>query len=534
MVSPEVYTDGGNEALYARITELEKNCQDLEQKIQVLEQNDVFCQRILATSPQIIYVYDLELQGNVFSNRQMQDALGYSSQQVIEMGAHFLDLLLHPEDLVRLPDILARWETASDTDILTLEYRMKHADGNWRWFLATDSVFQRNQKGVATQVIGSALDITERKLMEAERERLRSAIEQTEDMIVITEPEGTIQYVNSAFEQISGYRREDVIGKNTRLLKSDRVDPELYKTLWQTLRSGEPWEGQFVNKRKDGTFYTEKASISPVRNAQGEVTNFVAVKQDITQIQVLEQQVLQASKMESIGRLAGGVAHDFNNMLTVILGHVELILEYSEGPEHLIQDLEEVKQAAKSSADLTQQLLAFARKQPVIPRKLDLNQCISDTINLLKRLIGEEIDLLWTPKADLWSIKMDPGQLHQILTNLVVNARDALDGTGRITIRTSNISFDQSDIKQDPKLSPGDYVLLEVGDNGLGMNQDTLEHLFEPFFTTKKMKNGTGLGLATIYGIVQQNNGFIKAESEVQKGSQFQIFLPKNPYLIKI
>jgi PAS domain S-box-containing protein len=241
----------------------------------------------------------------------------------------------------------------------------------------------------------------------------------------------------------------------------------------------------------------------------------------------LQALLTQAQKMESVGRLAGGVAHDFNNMLGVILGHTELALEKADENCSLYADLKEIQTAARRSADLTKQLLTFARKQIIEPKQMDLNDTVEGMLNMLRRLIGEDIDLIWTPAAHLWPVKMDPSQIDQILVNLCVNAQDAIAGLGKVTIETGGYSFDQEYCSDHPGFIPGDFVLLAVSDNGCGMNQETLDNLFEPFFTTKDVGKGTGLGLATVYGIVKQNNGFIDVYSEPGRGSIFKIYLPR-------
>jgi signal transduction histidine kinase/ActR/RegA family two-component response regulator len=235
----------------------------------------------------------------------------------------------------------------------------------------------------------------------------------------------------------------------------------------------------------------------------------------------------QAQKMESVGRLAGGVAHDFNNMLGVILGHTELALLRTDDKHKLCSDLKEIQSAAKRSADITKQLLAFARKEIISPRQLDLNDTVESMLNMLRRLIGENIDLVWQPDTHICQVKMDPSQIDQILANLCVNARDAIASVGKLTIETERKSFDEEYCKEHPGFIPGDYVLLAVSDNGCGMDKETLDNLFEPFFTTKDMGKGTGLGLATVYGIVKQNNGFINVYSEPDQGSTFRIYLPR-------
>ena len=240
-----------------------------------------------------------------------------------------------------------------------------------------------------------------------------------------------------------------------------------------------------------------------------------------------EKQLQQAQKMESVGRLAGGVAHDFNNMLGVILGHTELALLQTDKDNDLVSDLNEIQKAAQRSADITKQLLAFARKQSISPRQMDLNDTVESMLNMMRRLIGEDIDLLWKPSAHLWPVEMDPSQIDQILANLCVNARDAIEGVGRLSIETGRQTFDKEYCNEHPGFIPGDFVMLAVSDNGCGMDRKTLDNLFEPFFTTKDVGKGTGLGLATVYGIVKQNRGFVNVYSESGQGSTFKIYLPR-------
>ena len=240
----------------------------------------------------------------------------------------------------------------------------------------------------------------------------------------------------------------------------------------------------------------------------------------------LQNQLSQAQKMESVGRLAGGVAHDFNNMLSVILGNTELVLDDIDPNQSFYENLLEIKEAAQRSADVTRQLLAFARKQTIAPKVIDLNEVIENILKMLRRLIGENIDLLWIPGKKLWPVKIDPSQLDQVLANLSINARDAITSEGKITIETGNVTLDKSCCNNHPGFPPGDFVQLTVSDNGCGMDQETLKNLYEPFYTTKELDKGTGLGLATVYGIVKQNDGFINVYSEPGKGASFKIYLP--------
>ncbi len=241
----------------------------------------------------------------------------------------------------------------------------------------------------------------------------------------------------------------------------------------------------------------------------------------------LQKQVIQSQRLEAVGRLAGGVAHDFNNMLGVIMGYTELAMDNVDSQNPLHSILKEILSAAHRSSEITRQLLAFARKQTISPKVLDLNETVESTLKMLRRLIGEDIDLQWIPRARLWPVKIDPAQVDQMLANLCVNARDAITGVGRITIETDNVTVDKTLQREHPEFSPGDFVLLSVTDNGCGMDKQTLDNIFEPFFTTKEVGKGTGLGLATVYGIVQQNGGFIHVSSEEGKGATFRVYLPR-------
>lgn len=271
------------------------------------------------------------------------------------------------------------------------------------------------------------------------------------------------------------------------------------------------------------------------RDEDGEAIRFVGCHTDISEQkaaeerqQILREQLAHSRKIESVGRLAGGIAHDFNNMLGVIIGHCEMILRKIPADNPFLQHLKEIERAASRSADLTRQLLAYARKQTIKPKTLDINITIDNMLKMLRRLIGEDIELSWQPGPDIWKIKMDPVQIDQILTNLCLNARDAVGENGKITIETANTKFDELSRSTHSGMLPGDFVMLSVSDNGHGMNKETMANIFEPFFTTKEMGRGTGLGLATIYGIIKQNNGFINVYSEPDCGTNFKVYLPRN------
>ena len=370
-------------------------------------------------------------------------------------------------------------------------------------------------------------DITAQKRAKAERTRLMAAIEQVGEGIFVTDAQGTIQFVNPAFKRMTGYSGEEAVGQNLRILKSGEHDELLYRNLWETISGGKTWSGQMVNKRKDGTLYTEETTISPVRDALGQIVNYMGVGRDITDNLRLAAQFQQAQKMEAIGLLAGGVAHDYNNMLTVILGYAELAQRKVDPTQSLYTDLEEIIKAGKRSTGITRQLLTFARKQTIVPVVLDLNKAVTNMLNMLRRLIGESIDLLWLPEQERTLVKMDPVQVDQMLANLCLNARDAIADVGKITIETGNVVFDEAYCADHVGFVAGKYVLLAVSDNGCGMAKETLDQIFEPFFTSKEVGQGTGLGLSMVYGIVKQNNGFINVYSEPGKGTTFRIYLSR-------
>jgi PAS domain S-box-containing protein len=373
----------------------------------------------------------------------------------------------------------------------------------------------------------SVRDIGERKRAEAERERLTMAIEQAAEMVVVTDAEGNIVYVNPAFEAVTGYARAEVLGRNPRILKSGVQDEAFYGALWAAIAAGQTWHGRLINRKKDGTHYTEDATISPVRDATGAIASYVAVKRDISRDLALEAQLLQAQKMESIGRLAGGVAHDFNNLLSVILGCTAYALASVRDGDRLRDDLLEIEMAGQRAAALTRQLLAFSRKQVLQPVELDLNRVLAEMEKMLHRIIGEDIDLVKLLGPDLWQVKADPGQIEQVIMNLVVNARDAMPEGGKVTIETANVDLDAEYAAGHAGAVPGPHVMIAVTDSGTGMDEPTMARAFEPFFTTKEAGKGSGLGLSTVYGIVKQSGGSIYVYSELGKGTTFKVYLPR-------
>lgn len=399
------------------------------------------------------------------------------------------------------------------------------ANGEVRW-METNKVPLRGEDGQIIGTVGTTMDVSERRKSEEELNRLSTAIEQSPEAIAITDSEGTIQYVNPAFETITGYTREEAMGENPRILKSEEHDDAFYKTLWEIISSGEVWEGRLINKRKDGTLFTEEASISPVKDQSGAIINYVAIKRDISEELIHEEELRQAQKMEAVGQLAGGVAHDFNNILQGILGFSEMLRFDLDKTSQAYDQADEIHNAALRAAALTRQLLSFSRKEPMRVEEIDLNQVIRDSEALLTVLLSEKHQLLLDLQDNLPPIHADHSQLTQIIMNLSVNARDAMPDGGRLSISTESVIMDKTDAAYAPGAHPSHYLCLSVTDTGYGMDDKIKNHIFEPFFTTKEVGSGTGLGLSVIYGIVTQNQGWMNVYSEINKGTSFNIFLP--------
>ena len=541
---------------------------------------------------------------------------------------------------VRASDLRVMREGVASTE----EETLPTAAGE-RTFLVSKSPY-RDAAGRVIGVIGVAKDITERKGADATIQRLLTAVEQSPAAVVITDVAGQIEYVNRKFSEITGYAPSEVLGRNPRFLQSGLTPPERYRELWATVLSGSVWRGEIQNRRKDGALYWNRATISPVKGAEGSVTHFVAIQEDVTeqkraavallesetryraiadatfdgillsrngtildanrgiteifgfqrddlvgrtmdqfvapesrdevqrlfgatiegvfevvglrkdgskvrlecivrnsthegaparltalrdvsQRRLLEDQLRQSQKMEAVGRLAGGVAHDFNNLLTVITSYSQLVMEDMGAADPRRADLAEVQKAATGAATLTRQLLAFSRQQVLEPRVIALDEVVAGAGKMLKRLIGEDIELVTALAPDLGAVKADPGQIEQVVMNLAVNARDAMPDGGMLTIETVNQELGTEYTEQHRLVPPGSYVLLSVSDTGTGMDEATQARLFEPFFTTKEKGKGTGLGLATVYGIVKQSGGFIWVYSELGAGTTFKVYLPR-------
>ncbi|MFO1152723.1 MAG: PAS domain S-box protein [Rhodospirillales bacterium] len=376
-----------------------------------------------------------------------------------------------------------------------------------------------------------AREITEQKKALAELSKLYQAIQQSPTSVVITDRDGTIEYVNPKFAEVTGYTPAEAIGRNPRILKSGHTPPEQYVEIWKTITSGGVWRGEFHNKKKNGELFWELASIAPVRNEKSEITNFVAVKEDVTERKEIEEQLRQSQKMQAVGQLTGGIAHDFNNLLGIIIGNLQLLSERVGKDAKIREYLDDALWSARRGGELTHRLLAFARKQPLKPTVTDLNDVVRGMTEMLRRTLGASIRIEESLAPDLWKALADRGELERALVNLAVNARDAMRGAGTLTLETRNAVLDEDYAEQFDEVTPGEYALLAVTDTGTGMPPEVMSRVFEPFFTTKEVGKGSGLGLSMVFGFVKQSGGHISIYSRIGQGTSVKLYLPRTPSL---
>jgi PAS domain S-box-containing protein len=404
------------------------------------------------------------------------------------------------------------------------EYRFRTPGGEVRW-ISDSAVPVRNDEGEVVGVLGILQDITERRRTAEEHVRLAAAVEAVEEAVFVTDVDGVILYTNPAFERITGFERTEALGQTPRILKSGRHPVSFYREMWETILAGRSWIGRITNRRKDGRLYEAEATISPIRDAAGRITHFVAVSRDITERVQLEERLRASQKLEAIGRLAAGIAHEFNNILTIIQGNALLMDRDALGPDDATC-VDQIVQASQRAAELTRRLLIYSRQQPMQTRAVDVGELLHRTARMLAPVLGEMVRLRLQMPAELPVIRADPGLLEQMLVNLAVNARDAMPQGGELTFSAAVCEFGEDELRHQPEATPGRYICLSVRDTGTGIAPEHMPHLFEPFFTTKEVGKGTGLGLASVYGTVQQHHGWIEVESQVGEGTCFRIYLP--------
>ncbi|MGM0787813.1 MAG: PAS domain S-box protein [Thermodesulfobacteriota bacterium] len=501
---------------------------DRKQAEEALRQSENYYRTIFETSATAMFILEEDTTlSHVNSN--FEKLLGYSKQEV--EGKKYWTEFIHPDDVEWMKEnhCLRRRDPLAAP--LSYEFRFFVRNGELRHGYLTADIIPGTSRSVV-----SLIDINERKLSEQHlkesEERFAKAFRSSPAPQSISDiTTGEFIDVNDRWVDMLGYAREQLIGRTSKELciwadpgERDRIIQKLQEN---TFFNEEPVE---FRTSKGSTVYAlwsaERITLKGRHVMLSMISDETERKQAEKEQEKLQAQLVQAQKMESVGRLAGGVAHDFNNKLSIINGYAEMSLDMLDPEEPVYENLREIYSAGKRSADIVRQLLAFARQQTISPVRLDLNDTISNMLKMLQRLIGENIDLAWHPGSNLWQLKIDPSQIDQVMANLAVNARDAIEDVGKLIIETKNVVVDEDYCRQYSYFVPGRYVMLAVSDNGCGMEKQVQDNLFEPFFTTKEVGKGTGLGLSTIYGIVKQNKGFINVYSEPGQGTTVKIFLP--------
>lgn len=487
--------------IFDDITDIKKKEQELE-KFKTLFDTSVIGHVITTLDGKLTYV-----------NEYFAESHGYTYDDLI---GHNIQILHSKEHLTQVNQILDSFK--KDGTFGPVNVPHVHKNGSKLIMLMTgviivDDVSKKNSLAL------SAIDITEQESIKSEHQRLTAAIQQTADAVVITDVKGTIEYVNPAFEKLTGFSKQEAIGNNPRVLKSDTHSSSFYENMWATISSGTVWKGRICNKRKDGSLFTEDACISPVFSSDGEIQNYVAVKHDITRELELVDQLQHAVKMEAIGTLAGGIAHDFNNILTVINGYAILAQETIPEDHEAFDDLQQILLSGDRAADLVRQILLYSRKKDIDFKTIQPYTILKETYNLLKSSIASNITIEMDCEEDCHFINADAGQIQQIFMNLTANATYAMEKRGgTLSLFLANSSaVDEFNVP---------HIVFRISDSGIGIEKENRDKIFDPFFTTKAIGEGTGLGLAVVHGIVQSHNGRIDVESREFNGSTFTIRIP--------
>jgi PAS domain S-box-containing protein len=473
------------------------------------------------------YVYTVSVEGGLPKTTRHGEACeavtGYTSEEFSQNPNLWVQMIAE-EDRGMLQEQLALLLAGGDPD--PVQHRIVRKDGMVRW-VSSSLVAHRDENGAILSYDGLLRDITERKRAEEERARLVAAIEQAAEAVVIFDPDGTIQYVNPAFESITSYSREEAVGKGTALIRSNLHGDDFYSQIREKVLEGKVWRGRITRARKDGTHYEWETSVSPVYDASGRVINVVSVAHDVSHEVELEGQLRQAQKMEAIGTLAGGIAHDFNNILYAIQGFNEIAMAEAPEGSDLQNVHEEIARAVNRAVDLVDQILTFSRKSEVQHVSVKIQSIVKEALRMLRASLPASVEIKSTIDPSCGEVLADPTQIHQIIVNLCTNAAHAMGkAEGLLTIRLHPFDVTEELSGALGDLAPGRYVELTVRDTGHGMDEETLARIFEPYFTTKARGEGTGLGLSTVHGIVRDCGGSMNVESEVGRGTMFRLLFP--------
>lgn len=522
------------EKLEQRVRELESTELERRQAEEALRKSEAKFRFLTECTPDIIWTVDMDFK-TIYVSPSIENMLGFTPEErkkqsfeemVTPTSLKLIKRLLKKE---YIKDKLRSKDQARSITVMT-EYYKK--DGSTLW-LENHVRWIRNAKGRITGIHGISRDTTVRrkaeKALKESEERYRTFINSTSDLVFLKDSEFKYVILNKAMADFYDKSFEEIVGFSDYDLLPEEAADICRASDRDVIATGK----KVTTEEHFGENYYQAIKF-PVLLQNGKtgvgcfMRNITELKLTQENSQKLLEQLHQSQKLESVGRLAGGVAHDFNNMLCIILGHLEMIQDELPSDSSIRPSIEEIQKAAIHSTDIVSQLLAFARKQTISPSVLDLNETVGSMLKMLERLIGEDIDLSWQPASDLWSVRLDSIQIDQILTNLCVNARDAIEGVGNLTIKTGNIAFDKDYCNDHHGFIPGEYVMMSVSDDGCGMDEEIQKNIFEPFFTTKEVGKGTGLGLSTVYGIVRQNDGFINVYSEPGLGTCFKVYLPRH------
>jgi PAS domain S-box-containing protein len=448
---------------------------------------------------------------------------GYDPREV-EPSYDFWREAIHPDDREQAVALVEKHRQLQSSRYAQ-EYRFRRADGSYA-YVRDHGLLLRDAEGRVIRAVGGMSDISETHEVMERLRLLASALNAAADPVFIADREGHLLWVNRAFTTVKGFSEDEALGKTMgQLVKSGRHDKAFYKEMWESILSGKTWSEEMINQRKDGSLVHELVSITPVLGSGGEVGHFIAIERDITEDKLREQQFLRAQRLESIGTLAGGIAHDLNNVLSPIVMGVSLIRQIDEsGKLHPIID--EIQRSAERGRDLVQQVLSFARGVEGHREPISMILIIREIRTIVRNSFPKNILFTGEAPEDLWTVVADPTQIHQVLLNLCVNARDAMPAGGQLTVSAENLEIDAQFAAMFTEAKPGPYVVIEVADSGCGMAPQTIERVFEPFFTTKPLGKGTGLGLSTVAGIVRSHKGFANVYSEVGRGTRFKVYLP--------
>ena len=491
----------------------------VENRTKALKDSEKKYRELADSLPQIIFESDME--GHlVYVNQNALTLFKYTREQ-FDKGINFFDVIAPGDHDWLLQNVQRVIDNKSIADV---EYTALRSDNTTFPVLVHANLITENGKLKGFR--GLLIDITKRRTLESELKKRALALDHSSDTILITDINGIITYVNPAFEKITGYPCKKALGKNPKILKSGQHDPSFYRELWETISNGKTWAGRLINRKKDGTHYTEDATISPVFSDKGQIINYVAVKRDVTEQLKLEIRLRQSQKMESIGTLAGGIAHDFNNILFPILGYTEMMLDDIPADNPFQSKLNKIYKSALRARDLVQQILTFSRQEKGELKLMEMQPVIKEALKMIRSIIPTTIEIKQDLQPDCGAVTADPTQIHQIVMNLATNAYHAMEEDGGdLGVRLKQVEFEESDLFN-PDLKPGQYACLRISDTGRGMDKELKKKIFDPFFTTKEVGKGTGMGLSVVHGIVTEMKGAIHVYSESERGTEFHVYLP--------